>query len=91
MTSPTMSEYATEGFGWKVLLSGFFTGTTGWIAEIDWVAIIGVAVLVGGFVLQLWGRLETRKTTRTNDRLSKEKHDLEMALLRKQLEHEEQS
>lgn len=85
MTSPEISEYATEGFGWKVLLSGFFTGTTGWIVEIDWVAVIGVVVLVGGFVLQLLGYLRKRDEYRTNRQLQVEKHEIEMAILRERL------
>jgi hypothetical protein len=75
----------TEGIGWKVLLSGAFTGTTGWIVSLDWMTVIGVAVVIGGFILQLLARLETRRATLLQIEFDREKHKLEMAILRERL------
>lgn len=80
-----MNEYATESFGWKVFLSGIGTGATGWLVEIDWVTIIGVTVVVGGFILQLLGYLREQSETRARKHLTQEKHELEMAILRERL------
>jgi hypothetical protein len=87
-----MTEYATEGFGWKVFLSGIGTGATGWLVELDWVTIIGITVVAGGFVLQLLEHLRKRAESRALKLLQEEeqlqrsqRHALEMAILRERL------
>lgn len=99
MTIPEGSEYATESFGWKVFLSGLGTGATGWIVELDWVTIIGVTVVMGGFVLQLLEHLRKRSESRALKLIQQseqeqrqetqlqrqERHELEMAILRERL------
>lgn len=87
-----MNEYATEGFGFKVLLSGAATGTTGWLASFDVVTVVGVVAVLGGFVLQFMGFLRKRRESRAailatevRQKQDLERHEMQMTILRQQL------
>ena len=83
------TEYAIEPIGWKVLLGGSFTSFTAWISAIDWVALIGVTIMVCGFALQLAGWVRSRedhKMAKEADKRAREKHEAEMAVLMKKLQ-----
>ncbi len=76
-------EYATEAFGFKVLLSGgAMTTFSSWLSALDWTTIIGVTVMICGAILQIIGSLRAKKA----DQREQEKHAIEMAVLRKKLE-----
>ena len=76
-------EYATEAFGFKVLLGGgAMTTFSSWLSSLDWTTIIGVTVMICGAILQIIGSLRARK----DDQRKQEKHAIEMAVLRKKLE-----
>jgi len=76
-------EYATEAFGFKVLVSGgAMTTFSSWLSSLDWTTIIGVTVMICGAILQIIGSLRARKA----DKREQEKHAIEMAILRKKLE-----
>jgi len=75
-------EYATEAFGFKVLLSGgAMTTFSSWLSALDWTTIIGVTVMICGAILQIIGSLRAKKA----DQREQEKHAIEMAILRKKL------
>jgi hypothetical protein len=79
----TTDEYATEAFGFKVLLGGgAMTTFSSWLSSLDWTTIIGVTVMICGAILQIIGSLRARKA----DQREQEKHAIEMAILRKKLE-----
>jgi hypothetical protein len=76
-------EYASEAFGFKVLLGGgAMTTFSSWLSSLDWTTIIGVTVMICGAILQIIGSLRARKA----DQREQEKHAIEMAVLRKKLE-----
>jgi hypothetical protein len=80
-------EYATEAFGFKVLVSGgAMTTFSSWLSSLDWTTIIGVTVMICGAILQIIGSLRARKADQKDDKRKQEKHAIEMAILRKKLE-----
>jgi hypothetical protein len=79
----TTDEYATEAFGFKVLLGGgAMTTFSSWLSSLDWTTVIGVTVMICGAILQIIGSLRAIKA----DKREQEKHAIEMAVLRKKLE-----
>jgi hypothetical protein len=93
MASPTISDYATESLGWKTIVGGTVAQVGAYLAEINWAAIITLAVVVLGGVLHLLSyRIKKREEKDRNaaaqveERRAKERHELEIALLKKKLE-----
>lgn len=79
----TTDEYATEAFGFKVLLGGgAMTTFSSWLSSLDWTTVIGVTVMICGAILQIIGSFRAKKA----DQREQEKHAIEMAILRKKLE-----
>lgn len=93
MTSPTTSEYVTESFGLKTIVLGFGGNIVATLAEINWMTILTILLMIGGAVIQVLAYFRGRRTElreKEAERREKEKHDLEVALLRKQLEEGKQ-
>ena len=91
MNNPT-SEYVTESFGLKTIILGFGGNIVATLAEINWMTILTVLLMIGGAVIQVLAYFRGRRTElreKEAEHRDKEKHDLEMALLKKQLEDEE--
>jgi hypothetical protein len=82
MTAPTTSNYVTEPLGFKTILLGFGGNIVATLAEIDWMTILTVMLMVGGAIVQFLAYLRGRRA----ERRDKEKHALEIALLKKKLE-----
>lgn len=59
------------------LFSGSSATTLGWIASVDWIATIGVIILVSSFMVNFAFK-------RRDDRRRQERHVMEMELLKKQ-------
>jgi hypothetical protein len=81
MTAPTTSNYVTEPLGFKTILLGFGGNIVATLAEIDWMTILTVMLMVGGAIVQFLAYLRGRRA----ERRDKEKHALEIELLKKQL------
>ena len=60
------------------LLGGTTATTLGWVASVDWMATVGVCVLVFSFGVNWFFK-------RREDQRKQEKHVVEMALLKKDL------
>mgnify|MGYP003667898256 CR=1 FL=1 len=69
-------EQHTENMVRVGLFSGSSATTLGWIASVDWIATIGVSVLVVSFLVNFIFK-------RRDDIRKQEKHVVEMALLKK--------
>ena len=92
MTNPTTSDYVTESIGFKTILTGFGGNIVATLVEINWMTILTILLMIGGAVIQVLAYFRGRRTElreKEAARRDKEKHDLEMALLRKQLEEEQ--
>jgi uncharacterized membrane protein YebE (DUF533 family) len=100
MTSPTISDYATESIAWKTIGGGTLAHVGAYVAGINWGAVITLAVVVfGGYLhyksYQIKKREEKARIEEAQvlQRLAfesaereKEKQALEIALLKKKLE-----
>jgi flagellar biosynthesis component FlhA len=93
MTAPTISDYATESLGWKTIGGGIVAQIGASLAGIDWATVITLAVVVLGGVLHLLSyRIKKREekerhaAAQVEERRAKERHELEIALLKKKLE-----
>jgi hypothetical protein len=103
MTSPTISDYATESIAWKTIGGGVLAHVGAYVADINWGAIITLAVVVfGGFLHYKSYEIKKREEKARSDEAKvlqqlayeaaereKEKQALEIALLKKQLEDKE--
>lgn len=76
------SEYVTEPIGFKVILGGSFASLSGWLASVDWATVIGVTIMCAGFAIQVAGWMRSNSA----DKRDKEKHAIEMEILRQRLE-----
>lgn len=76
--------------GSNITWGGATTCAVGFISQIEWVSIVGVLIAVGGFVMNWhYGRQRNRREA-DDARLKKEKHDLEIELLKKRIQDAEQ-
>jgi hypothetical protein len=87
MTAPTTSEYITEPLGFKAILLGFGGNIVATLAQIDWMTILTVLLMIGGAAIQFLAYMRGRRAERRDN----EKHALEIALLKKQLEGKDKS
>ncbi len=98
MNNPT-SEYVTESIGFKTILTGFGGNIVATLAEINWMTILTILLMIGGGVIQVLAYFRGRRTElrekeaeqreKEAAQREKEKHDLEVALLKKKLEDAE--
>jgi hypothetical protein len=91
MTSPT-SEYVTESIGFKTILTGFGGNIVATIVEINWMTILTILLMIGGAVIQVLAYFRGKRAEFREKEAAlrqKEKHDLEIALLKKKLEDKE--
>lgn len=63
-------------------MGGSFTSVSAWMASVDWVAVIGLILMICGFALQVAGAIRARDA----ERRDKEKHRAEMKLLLHKIE-----
>ena len=92
MTNPTTSEYVTESIGFKTILTGFGGNIVATLAEINWMTILTILLMIGGAVIQVLAYFRGRRTELREKEAAlreREKHDLEVALLKKKLEDKE--
>jgi hypothetical protein len=97
----TTDEYATEAFGFKVLLGGgAMTTFSSWLSSLDGTTVIGVTTFsswlssldwttVIGVTVMICGailQIIGSLRARKADQREQEKHAIEMAVLRKKLE-----
>jgi hypothetical protein len=82
MNDQVTSDYVTEPLGFKTILLGFGGNIVATLAEINWMTILTVLLMIGGAVIQVLAYMRGRR----EERRSKEKHNLEMALLKQKLE-----
>ena len=91
MENPMTNEYMTESVGLKAILAGFVGNVLATVAEINWMTILTLMLMIGGAVIQVLAYFRGRRAEqrdREAERRDKEKHGLEIALLKKQLAEE---
>lgn len=81
ITTDVAMEVGAVSLGNKMMAGGAFTGAAGWLAQINWVGLTGVAVAVIGLVVSVYFQIK-------KDR--RETKEFEMRELRKQELHEAQ-
>jgi hypothetical protein len=92
MNDQVTSEYVTESIGFKTILTGFGGNIVATLAEINWMTILTVLLMIGGAVIQVLAYFRGRRTELREKEAAlreREKHDLEVALLKKKLEDKE--
>jgi hypothetical protein len=92
MNDQVTSEYVTESIGFKTILTGFGGNIVATLVEINWMTILTILLMIGGAVIQVLAYFRGRRTELREKEAAqreKEKHDLEVALLKKKLEDAE--
>jgi membrane protein implicated in regulation of membrane protease activity len=75
-------EIISEPTGFKLMLAGTASWVGSALASLDWAQVAGFIVAVTGLVMQIAAYRRNQEA----DRREREKHELDMALLRKRLE-----